>query len=129
MKIALALLLSSAALAPFAQAATVRYSVIFQGKTNGYQQVSEENGLVTVDYHYRQNGRGPDTHEEIRLDPQGLQIFHRLTGTTTFGAPANETFERGNGIARWQSIVDSGSVSSTARAFYLPVNAALAPYA
>src|SRR5262245_44862207 len=129
MKIALAMLLSSAVLAPFAQAAALRHNVIFQGKTNGYQQVTEENGVVTVEYHYRQNGRGPDTHEEIRLDPQGLQVFHRITGTTTFGSPATETSERGKGLARSRSIADFGSAPSTAPACYLPVNSTPETYA
>ncbi|HET9326141.1 MAG TPA: amidohydrolase family protein [Candidatus Eisenbacteria bacterium] len=122
-------ILSSVVLVSSAQAATVRHSVLFQGKPNGYQAVAESAGVITVDYHYRQNGRGPDYHEEIRLDPQGVQLFHRITGKQTFGAPADETFERDNGVARWKSVADSGSTPSTTRAFYLPMNSALEAYA
>jgi len=125
MKIAFAVLLSSAVFAPLTQAATVRHSVIFLGKTNGYQAVTDSAGLITVDYHYRDNGRGPDYREEIRLDPQGLPTFHRIVGKTTFGAPADEIFERGKDRAHWKSVVDSGSTASSTKAFYLPMNSAL----
>jgi hypothetical protein len=108
--------------------AAVRHSILFQGKTGGHQTTSQSGEVVTVDYSYRDNGRGPDYHEEIRLDPRGLQLSHRVTGKTTFGAPADDRFERGGGLARWRSLADSGSVVSPADAFYLPTSTALESY-
>jgi amidohydrolase family protein len=128
MKIVSAALLSSFLLAPLTQAASVRHSVLFQGKKGGYQTTSDSAGVVRVDIHYRDNGRGPDYHEVIRLDPQGLQSFHRVSGRTTFGAPANGQFERDHGRARWKSLADSGSVPSSTEAFYLPLNSAFECY-
>ena len=128
MKIVSAALLSSFLLAPLTQAASVRHSVLFQGKKGGYQTTNDSAGVVQVDLHYRDNGRGPDYHEVIRLDPRGLQSFHHVSGKTTFGAPADDQFERDQGRARWKSLADSGSVPSSSEAFYLPLNTAFECY-
>jgi len=109
---------------------TIRHSVLFQGKIKGRQITQQAaNGLWTVDYSYRDNGRGPDYKEEIRLDAAGTQVEHRVRGKSTFGAPATEDFERKSGVAHWKTISDSGTKSVSTTAFYVPVNTAMEAYA
>jgi len=113
-----------------AEAVPVRHSVMFQGKVGGRQTTQRgTDGRVTVDLSYRDNGRGPDYHEEIRLDDGGVQLAHTITGKSTFGAPADDEFSRAGGVARWKSVSDSGSASTKAAAFYVPVDTAFETYA
>ena len=108
-----------------AHAAPVKHSVLFQGKVAGSQTMQRAaDGLVTVDLSYRDNGRGPDYHEEIRLDARGVQVAHKVTGKSTFGAPADEDFALAGGVAHWKTISDSGSTTPKAAAFYVPMNSA-----
>ena len=44
-------------------------------------------GRVTVDFSFRDTGRGPDVREELVVDSDGTQRSHRLKGKSTFGAP------------------------------------------
>jgi hypothetical protein len=102
---------------------TDKYTVMFQGKPSGTQTtVTGKDGRITVDFTYRQNGRGPDTREEIVLGEDGLQRSHRVTGKSTFGAPMGEAFERTRAAARWHSNADRGDAVLTGAAGYFPVS-------
>lgn len=125
-----ALLLLLLAGAHPAAAATVRHTVLFQGKAGGHQTTTTSaDGAVTVDLSYRDNGRGPDYHEEIRLDAEGVQAAHRVTGKSTFGAPVDESFRRERGVARWRTVSDSGTAAAGKPAFYVPLNTGYESYA
>jgi imidazolonepropionase-like amidohydrolase len=102
-----------------------RYVVLFQGKPGGalVTQVAAD-GRITVDYSYRDNGRGPDVKEEIALDRDGVQRRHRLQGKSTFGGPIDELYERDGAAARWRSVADAGEARVTAPAAYYPVSEA-----
>ena len=131
MKLALVLGLALVVIASApAGAAPLRHSVLFQGKLGGHQTTQRAaDGLVTVDLSYRDNGRGPDYHEEIRLDPRGVQLAHKVTGKSTFGAPAEEDFTRAGGVSRWRTVSDSGSSTAATGAFYMPVDTGFETYA
>ena len=92
----LLLLASSAAIAD----TTTRYSISFQGRVSGAQTTTVANdGTLRVVFTYRDNGRGPDINETIRVAPDGSLREFRATGKSTFGAPISETFQR-KGAAR-----------------------------
>ena len=94
----LALAVALAAPAAARAQATHPYSVIFHGQLSGKQTTRVgADGRITVDFSYRDNGRGPDVKEEIALLPDGTQRSHRLTGKSTFGAPIDESFTRWSG--------------------------------
>jgi hypothetical protein len=113
---ALALPLAEAA----AQADSTRYNVSFQGHPSGSLLVrSEAGGRVVADFSYRDNGRGPDIHEEMRLAPDGRLLEYRTQGTSTFGAPLAESFQRSDGKARWTSTADRGEAPDDALAVYV----------
>jgi Amidohydrolase family len=106
-----------------AHAATeTRHTVLFQGKPSGRQitQVADD-GTITVDFSYRNNGRGPDLKEELALAKDGTLTRYACKGTSTFGAPIEESFSRRDGRAQWKSLADQGGASDSNAAIYVPI--------
>jgi hypothetical protein len=117
-------LLTAAALA-FALAAhadtTLDYDILHFGKKSGAQQtVVQDDGRVRVTYSYRDNGRGPDIEEDMRLLPDGSFRSYRQTGRTTYGAALDERFSIAGGRASWQSPAERGRQALEGPAIYLP---------
>ena len=56
----------------FASAQTTTFSVIFDGKKIGRLTAETTGGVTTVEYDYKNNGRGPTISEVIRTGPGGL---------------------------------------------------------
>jgi hypothetical protein len=99
---------------------TWRYTVTTQAVRGGQMVVtSVADGRQTVDFSYRDNGRGPDLREEIELAPNGLPRRYSASGKSTFGAPIAESFEWLDGNARWQSRSDRGDKPAPAPLPYL----------
>src|SRR6266699_5995478 len=87
-----------------AQAVTAVYTVSFQGQPAGsLRSTADTDGRVVADYTYRDNGRGPDLHEEARFAADGRLLDYRTSGKSTFGAPLDESFRRSDGKASWTS--------------------------
>jgi hypothetical protein len=101
---------------------TTRYTVLFQGKPGGAQvtQVADD-GTITVDYSYRDNGRGPDLKEEFALAKDGTMLQYSGNGKSTFGAPISDSFTRQNGRSEWKSLSDQGNSTGSNPAVYVPV--------
>jgi len=118
-KLALAFALTFAAAAQAEQ--TFEYDVIFHGKLGGTQTtVVGDGGSLEVTYSYRDNGRGPDLEETIRLAADGTFTSYRLKGKTTYGALLDEQFTVKDGRASWQSTSERGFKDVSAPAMYLP---------
>jgi hypothetical protein len=107
---------------PTHAATETRHVVLFQGKPSGRQitQVADD-GTVTVDFSYRNNGRGPDLKEEFALAKDGTLLRYACKGTSTFGAPIEESFSRRDGRAQWRSQADQGGASDSSAAIYVPI--------
>jgi dihydroorotase-like cyclic amidohydrolase len=116
-RLALLLLLISAA----SLADTTRHVVIFQDKVSGSMTTTTEKDATKVVFTYRDNGRGPDIYETIRVAPDGTIAEYRVKGKSTFGAPIAESFKREGARARWQSHSDRGEVTVQKPAIYVPV--------
>jgi hypothetical protein len=100
----------------------VRHSISFQGKVAGEQVVTTtDDGRVIVNFSYLNNGRGPDLHEEMRIDEAGRLTLFRVKGKSTYGAPVDESFLYANGVARWKSLADNGEQAGELSAQYVPV--------
>jgi hypothetical protein len=102
-------------------AETLRYTVIMDaGNTVGGHQIVTrgDDGLTTVDFDFKDNGRGPTIREQYRLAPDGTYASYRAKGTSTFGAPVDETFTRKGKDARWKSTSDSGHAAFEGTALY-----------
>src|SRR6188768_1295843 len=122
MKRVLALTLAVLLVRPVLAADTVQYVVLMYGKKAGQQTVtSGDDGVTRVDYIFKDNGRGPELKEEFKLAPDGTFASYRVTGTTTFGAPVDESFRHEGDTANWKSTSDSREQTVKGTAFYSPL--------
>lgn len=110
MKIHLLVGAALAAVSIPANAAPVTYRVLTQSTDIGHYTVDREGDRITVDYDYKQNGRGPTIKEAIRLDKDGLPVDWTITGRTTFGNAVKESFKRTGSGAQWTDLAGAGRI-------------------
>lgn len=123
----LALLLSVSA-----RAETVSRMLLFvaDGTKAGEQVVTRhDDGLVTVRFIFKDNGRGPEIEERFRVAPDGTLSEYHSKGTTTFGSLIDEHFTRKGDQAEWRSTSEKGSRTVSGPAQYVPLNSSFAPAA
>jgi hypothetical protein len=114
-----------------AQAGTItRYTILFQDKPSGAQttQVADD-GTVSVDFSYRNNGRGPDLKEEMAFAKDGTLRRYSGKGTSTYGGPIDESFTRLGDKVEWKASSDRGSLTVSGSAAYVPVQPSAEVYA
>jgi cytosine/adenosine deaminase-related metal-dependent hydrolase len=104
-------------------AETIEYlALVDGGKQAGHQTVVHgDDGVTRVDFIFKDNGRGPELKEEYVLAPDGTFATYSVKGTSTFGAPVDESFRVENGTAIWKSTSDAGEQPLTAGAAYSPL--------
>src|SRR5271155_4783328 len=110
-----------------AQAATeYRYTMIFNGHVGG-EHVTRiaDDGSITTDFSYRDNGRGPDYKEKLTLAPDGTLQRFAITGKSTFGSVVDERFERKGDRAQWSGKVDHGTMRVNGDALYVPIDSTI----
>jgi len=106
-------------LPPFAAAQTTTFSVIYSGKNIGHLIAETKGDVTTVDYDYKNNGRGPTISELIRTGPEGLPLEWTIKGATLFGSKVDEHFSQGGGHAEWTDSVGKGSAAIDKPALYV----------
>ncbi len=108
----------------------IAYTVLFSGEPSG-EQVSTwtADGAIETRLSYRDNGRGPDLAEAIRLGGDGTIARYRVRGTSTFGAPVDERYTRSGARGEWRSASDRGAAQLADPAMYLPVEYSFEIYA
>ncbi|GAB3365494.1 hypothetical protein GCM10027431_06540 [Lysobacter rhizosphaerae] len=123
MKRALALSLAMILASPAYAAETLRYvALVDNGKEAGHQVVTTgDDGVTHVDYIFKDNGRGPELKEEYQLAADGTFTRYHVTGTTTFGAPVDESFGRDGNKTWWKSTSDKGEQDVAGTALYSPL--------
>jgi len=123
MKRALALSLALVLAGTVHAAETLRYvALVDNGKQAGHQVVTTgDDGVTRVDYVFKDNGRGPELKEEFRLAPDGTFTTYHVTGSTTFGAPVDESFGREGNKVWWKSTSDKGEQTVEGTALYSPL--------
>src|SRR5262249_6603785 len=88
---------------------TTSYIILCQGKRSGTQTTEiRDDGTIVVDFSFRNNGRGPDIKEELKLAEDGTPLRYSGKGKSTFGGPIAEEFFIHDGIAEWSSVSESG---------------------
>lgn len=124
--LALGLLMAGSPAMPANAAETLRYVVLVHGGTKAGQQVVAhgDDGITRTDFIFKDNGRGPEVHEEYSLLPGGGFKTYRVTGKTTFGSRVDERFDVVDGKGRWASDIDKGEIAMVPGAFYSPLNGA-----
>lgn len=118
------LLFASVLLSPALHAAeTTRYTVLVDGGKQAGHQIVQRNddGSIHVDFVFKDNGRGPELKEDFTLAPDGTFVTYAARGTSTFGAPVDETFHVADGKATWKSTSDAGEQPADAGAAYWPI--------
>jgi hypothetical protein len=105
-----------------------RLTLLTGSGTVGGEQVLQQgpDGTITVTYRYKDNGRGPEFTERIRLGPDSLPDSYDAVGTSTYGNPINDHYERRDGMARWRSASEKGETAVKGAALYLPINGSFA---
>ncbi len=77
--------------------------------------------MTKVTFSYRDNGRGPDLDEQIKVGPDGTPTLYNVSGKSTFGAPVKESFSRIGDLVEWTSQSDRGKKTVAGAAAYVPV--------
>jgi hypothetical protein len=127
LRVKLWVVLLSVSAAAAAKAATeYHYTMLFSGHVGG-EHVTRiaDDGSITTDFSYRENGRGPDFKEKLILAPDGTLQRFAITGKSTFGSLVNERFERKGERAEWSGKVDHGKLKVSGKALYVPIDSTI----
>ncbi len=123
MQIRLLTLALLAAIAPPVLAKPIDYRVLTQGNDIGHYTVDHNGKRISVDFDYKQNGRGPTIKEQVTLDASGAPIKWTISGRTTFGNAVQENFSRDGKGAQWRDLAGPGSIKgSDAPRYYVAQN-------
>lgn len=97
------------------------YEWISEGTEAGQHRVVRSgDGRISTELFVHWNNREYTIRDELQLDANGLPSSQRISGTSPFGAPVDESFSLSDGVASWKSVGESGSVSSAGGGFYIP---------
>ncbi len=116
--IAVALLAPSLALADTDKGG--RWTVLVNETAVGQLEVAQQGPSFTVDYEYRNNGRGPTLRETLTVDESGLPESWTVDGNTTFGNAVAERYQLEDGMARWTDSTGEGEASVREPMLYVP---------
>lgn len=104
-----------------ADAAQTRYDFQLHGQSAGRMVVDETaDGVSQVDFHYRDNGRGPTLKETIVVGTDGGVRKYVVAGTSSMGGGIDESFEVIDGKATWRSAGDVGTRAVAGPVAYIP---------
>lgn len=100
-----------------------RYIVLSENGTKAGEQIVDisADGLIKVKFVYKDNGRGPEIEESIRLNQDGTIASYSGVGKSTFGSAINEGFSQQGKQASWYAGTKKGSITTDASAMYMPV--------
>ncbi len=97
---------------------TERYSVLISGANVGHLDATIKGGDVSIDFDYKNNGRGPTLKEKIALSEAGLPLSWQVDGNTTFGSKVSESFKVEAGQAQWKDAAGAGTAAADGRQLY-----------
>lgn len=103
---------------------TTKFLIFVDGGKKAGEQVVErkDDGTVNVRFIFKNNGRGPELKETMRIGQDGTFAEYAVSGNSTFGAVVNEKFERKGDVAMWKSTSEGGSKNLSNGAMYVPLN-------
>ncbi len=110
-----------------ALAAQERYSILFGGENVGRLIADTAGSTTTVDFDYKNNGRGPTIAETVTVGAGGLPTSWTVKGNTTFGSKVEESFTLADGVAKWADATGPGEARVSAPHLYVAQGAS--PYA
>tara|TARA_R110000787_G_scaffold22424_2_gene65145 strand:- start:4731 stop:6821 length:2091 start_codon:yes stop_codon:yes gene_type:complete len=103
------------------------FSVLINNTKIGALTATRTGDDISVNFEYRNNGRGPTLAEAISLGDDGLPVSWTVDGNTTFGNKIAESFSHEGDTANWVDTTGPGTASVTEPSIYIAQNAS--PYA
>ncbi|MCW8092736.1 amidohydrolase family protein [Alteromonas sp. ASW11-130] len=88
------------------------------------EKVDEQNFTAKIEFGW--NNRRVLIDENLTLNADGVPVKLTLKGTSPFGAPIDEMFKYNNGVAKWESLNESGKKADDTVDFYSPSSINLA---
>jgi imidazolonepropionase-like amidohydrolase len=104
-------------------AQTETYTVIFGGQRIGHLVARTTGRQTTIEFDYKNNGRGPTLNEVVTTDPEGIPTTWSIRGTTTFGSKVDEQFTRQDNKAEWTDASGTGRADVKEPSIYIPQEA------
>ena len=95
------------------------FTIIIGDAEVGYIKVDRSGEDVAIDYDFKNNGRGPTLKESISFDDYGIPVAWSISGTTTFGAQADESFSLEAGSASWIDATGKGAATISTPSLYV----------
>jgi hypothetical protein len=101
-----------------------KYTILVDNGVKAGEQIVDikDNGEMSVRFIFKDNGRGPEINETIKLNKDGFITDYQAKGATTFGSVVSESFKVEGGTARWSTGKEQGSAKYSQNALYLPVD-------
>lgn len=101
-----------------------RYTILVDNGVKAGEQIVDINakGETKVRFIFKDNGRGPELNETIKLNADGTIASYIGQGKSTFGSLINETYQRQGNQASWSAGEKKGSSKVEGSALYLPVD-------
>ena len=101
-----------------------RYTILVDNGVKAGEQIVDINakGETKVRFIFKDNGRGPELNETIKLNADGTIASYIGQGKSTFGSLINETYQRQGNQASWSAGEKKGSSKIEGSALYLPVD-------
>ena len=105
---------------PPAAAPDSRFAWYMEGRTPAGHTaiVRHGDGRFTSESFIHWNNREWQVASELQLDEHGLPLRQRITGTTPYHAPIDESFVRAAGRAQWKTVGEQGELPVEGREFY-----------
>lgn len=108
---------------PVAADETRHFDWLIGGRISGQHVLTlRDDGTREVDFAYADRGRGPRIFEVVRFDHDGRVVAIDIEGEAYMGGPVEEHFRVEDGVARWDSLQESGSRANPGEAVYLAAN-------
>lgn len=101
-----------------------RYTILVDNGVKAGEQIVDINakGETKVRFIFKDNGRGPELNETIKLNADGTIASYIGQGKSTFGSLINETYQRQGNQASWSAGEKKGRSKVEGSALYLPVD-------
>jgi imidazolonepropionase-like amidohydrolase len=104
---------------------TEKFTILLGGTKVGAMTVITDGNEISIDYGYKNNGRGPDSLETLKLSETGAPVDWSIKGKTTFGNEVDERFSISDGVASWKSAAGEGTATYDGEAIYIDQNASV----
>ena len=95
------------------------FIIMVGGTRIGHVKVDRSGEDIAIDYDFKNNGRGPTIMEHVSFGEGGIPVAWTVTGSTTFGNAADESFTLKDGHAAWTDATGSSTADIAGPALYI----------